>query len=262
MGPEFDPTLDPEFGEIFKDSVERCILNPLYNNIPIIDKSKFIFCMDCARKNIWRREIYPEYKLQRDIKDHSRDQFNLNRMFRYAYEIILPSICEDFKAQQILCNCAEGDDVIAVLTEHFLNTTKDDIIIISCDKDMIQLYNDRVKILNIEGEQREPKTEIEKALKQTINGNITANDYLLFKILIGDGADGIPNVKNGIGPKKAWKYIQDKEALKKLLNEDLTITNSFIRNKKLISMREIPQDVHNIILEEYNNQLKERKDIC
>lgn len=262
LNPEFDPTLDSEFGEIFKGSLERCIINPLYNKIPIIDKSKFIFCIDCARKNIWRREIYPEYKLDRDIRDTGKDSFNLGRIFRYAYEIALPTICEQYNAQMVSCNCAEGDDVIAVLTNYFMNNTKDNIVIISCDKDMLQLYNDRVSIFNIEGEKREPKIELEKAIKQQIDKEISANDYLLFKILIGDASDGIPNIKTGIGPKKAWKYIQDKTMLKQLLSEDITVADSFMRNKKLISMKEIPQKIHDIILEEYKNGLKEDRVIC
>ena len=68
---------------------------------------------------------------------------------------------------------------------------------------------------------------------------------------------GIPNIKTGIGPKKAWKLIEDKSALKSLLKEDITIADSFLRNKRLISMQEIPQDVTNLILEEYTNQLGE-----
>jgi hypothetical protein len=69
---------------------------------------------------------------------------------------------------------------------------------------------------------------------------------------------GIPNIKTGIGPKKAWKLIEDKTALKSLLKEDITIADSFLRNKRLISMQEIPQDVINLILEEYTNQLGEK----
>ena len=68
---------------------------------------------------------------------------------------------------------------------------------------------------------------------------------------------GIPNIKTGIGPKKAWKLIEDKSALKSLLKEDITIADSFLRNKRLISMQEIPTDVSNLILEEYQNQLSE-----
>lgn len=253
QGPDFDPTLDPEYCEIFKSTLRYSILNPILNNTILVDKSKFIFCMDCPRKNIWRREIYPEYKLSRDLKDRSKDKFNMGRMFEYAYSVLLPEICDEFEAKQIMCGCAEGDDVIAVLTKYYLENTNDNIIILSCDKDMVQLYNDRVSIITIEGEKRIPKLELEKAIKTKINHEITAGDFLLFKILIGDQADGIPNIKSGLGPKKAWKLIEDRNLLKNLLKEDITIVDSFKRNKQLISMNEIPLDVHKLILEQLND---------
>jgi 5'-3' exonuclease len=253
-GPEFDPTLDPEFGYIFDETLRYSILNPIRKTTPFIDKSKFIFCMDCPRKNIWRRDFYPEYKLTRDLKDNSKDKFNISRMFKYAYEILLPNICEDFSATKVMCGCAEGDDVIAVLTKYFLDNTNEDIVIISCDKDMVQLYRDRVSIITVEGNTRDPKTELESKLKIKIDNDITAGDFLLFKILIGDSADNIPNIKSGIGPKKAWKYIEDRNLLKQLLKEDITIADSFKRNKRLIAMSEIPQEIHTLVLEEYQQQ--------
>lgn len=90
--PDFDPTIDPEFCEIFKNTLEYSIIRPLQLQLPFIDKSKFIFCMDCARKNIWRRDIYPEYKLSRDLKDNSKDEFNISSIFQYAYNVLLPRI--------------------------------------------------------------------------------------------------------------------------------------------------------------------------
>lgn len=79
--------------------------------------------------------------------------------------------------------------------------------------------------------------------------------FFYIKLLSGDTADGIPNIKTGIGPKKAWKMIEDKNTLKTLLKEDITIADSFLRNKRLISMNEIPKDVSNLILEEFTNQM-------
>lgn len=184
LSPDFDPTLDPEFCEIFLNTIEYSILNPLRNNFPIVDKSKIIFCMDCPRKDIWRREIFPGYKLDRDLQDTSKQKFNISRMFKYANSVILPGLCENYEAMQLRCGCAEGDDVIAVMTKYFLENTKDEVIIISCDKDMVQLANERVTILTSDGTRREPKIELEKAIKQKINDDITCNDFLLFKILI------------------------------------------------------------------------------
>jgi 5'-3' exonuclease len=103
LGPEYDPTLDLEFCSIFNETLRYSILNPAKKLFPIIDKSKFIFCMDCARKNIWRREFFPEYKLTRDLKKPDKDKFNISRMFKYAYDILIPGICEDFGATTVTC---------------------------------------------------------------------------------------------------------------------------------------------------------------
>ena len=129
------------------------------------------------------------------------------------------------------------------------------MIIISCDKDMVQLAGDRVTIITVEGMIREPKEELEKICKMKIKNEINANDFLLFKILIGDSADNIPNVKHGIGPKKAFDLVNNKVKLKELLKEDITNYDNFARNKKLISMNEIPEYIHELILTEYKNKI-------
>ena len=54
-----------------------------------------------------------------------------------------------------------------------------------------------------------------------------------------------------MGPKKAWGLIEDREKLKQLLTEDILVAKSFKRNKQLISMKEIPEKVKNLILEEF-----------
>lgn len=95
MTPELDPTLDPEFNEILKEKFAYQVTNPVKKFLPFLyDESKFIFSLDCERKNIWRRSFFPEYKLNRDLKDKSKDKFNVGKVFRYIYENILPNFCE------------------------------------------------------------------------------------------------------------------------------------------------------------------------
>lgn len=266
LGPEFDPTLDPEFCYMFESNLRYNILKPVQTVFPLVDKSKFVFCMDCSRTNIWRRRFYPEYKLNRDLKDTSKNKFNIGRMFKYAYDVIIPNLCDEFGAHKVLCQYAEGDDVIAVLTKQFLSENENNkVIIVSCDKDMVQLASNRVTIITIDGKRREPKLELQSALKlkTELEEDITANDFLLFKILIGDTADNIPNVKIGMGPKKAFSYVTDKsrDKLKTLLTEDRLIAESFHRNKKLIAMSEIPQEINDLILIELNNEKLIRKNL-
>lgn len=249
--PEFDPTLDPEFNYIFENKFKKCIENPVQKLIPFLDKSKFVFCLDCPRKNIWRRDLYPEYKIQRDTKDTSQDKFNISKTFQYAYSKIIPDYCEENDAHILKCDYAEGDDVIAIFTKYILNQSKfNKVIIVSCDKDMVQLYNKRTHIITCEGLIRNPKSELEKAIREKIKDEITAENFLLFKILLGDPADNIPNIKKGVGNKKAYKLMKDRDELKKLLAEDLSIAKTFKRNKELISMNEIPKAVEELIVEE------------
>lgn len=218
-----------------------------------------IFCTDCARKNIWRREFYPDYKINRDAKDTSKDEFDFGKVFTYAKKMAIPNLCEEFGCVTVSCDCAEGDDVIAVLTKKILNdNSKNKVVIVSSDRDMLQLYQDRVTIITVQGQERTPVKDIEKLAKVKVNDSFSASDFLLFKILIGDRADNIPNIKTGIGAKKALALINDREKLKKMLIEDSLARESFSRNKRLISMNEIPIEVSEMILENYNHALENR----
>ena len=218
-----------------------------------------IFCTVCARKNIWRREFYPDYKINRDAKDTSKDEFDFGKVFTYAKKMSIPNLCEEFGCVTVSCDCAEGDDVIAVLTKKILNdNSKNKVVIVSSDRDMLQLYQDRVTIITVQGQERTPVKDIEKLAKVKVNDSFSASDFLLFKILIGDRADNIPNIKTGIGAKKALALINDREKLKKMLIEDSLARESFSRNKRLISMNEIPIEVSEMILENYNHALENR----
>lgn len=261
LSPTYDPTLDEQFCYMFNKNFQQNVLRPVRNIFPIIDPSKFIFCMDCPRKNIWRRQIYPEYKLNRDTKDKSKDKFDISRVFKYAYDVVIPNFCDTYNAKKIMCNCAQGDDIIAVASKYFTEKNKNlKVVIISCDRDMVQLYSENINIITADGKIRQPKLEMETTLKTTLeNIQISANDFLLHKILLGDVADNIPTVKAGVGPKKAFNLILNKNLLIDLLKSDITIANSFKRNKQLISMNQIPSGVTQLIIEEIQQVFKQDK---
>lgn len=255
--PELDVTADEEYNNIFMETIKHYLTAPAQQIFPFLDKSKFILCADCARKNIWRRDIYPDYKMNRDTKDKSKDKFDINKVFQYANNITIPSIIAEFNCMRISCGCAEGDDVIAVLAKKLIEEDKNNkVVIISSDRDMIQLCQDRLTLITAQGKIRDPKADMAEMLKIDKDDmpEISAKDFLLFKIILGDSSDNIPNIKYGIGPKKAFKIMQDKNLLKAVLSEDQTIYDSFIRNKQLISMNEIPKDIINMITEEYEEE--------
>lgn len=254
-GADFDPTLDQHFNKFFENKFRNTLINAPMKVYPFIDKSKFILCMDCPRKEIWRTDIYPEYKVNRKYQV-SNFEFNVGKVFEYAYNYIIPKICDEFDIIKVQSKSAEGDDIIAVLAQKYVNNGKN-VIIVTGDRDMVQLASDKITIVTSDGTIRDPRTELETILKnKNINCEITANDFLLFKIIVGDNSDDIPNIKDGIGPKRAFDLVTDKNKLKKLLTEDKITAQAFARNKKLIAMSEIPKQVKDLILEVTKQQLE------
>lgn len=258
MGSDYDPTMDEAFNRFFEKKFKSVLIEAPMKVYPFIDKSKYIFCMDCPRKDIWRTDIYPEYKVNRKAQVASFE-FNVSKVFEYAYNYLLPKVCEQFDAIKVQSKSAQGDDVIAVLAQKYVNNGKD-IIIVTGDRDMVQLASDKVTVITHDGTIRNPQTQLETILKKkSITSEITANEFLLFKIIVGDSSDDIPNIKEGIGPKRALELVTNKQKLKKLLTEDHIAAQSFARNKKLIAMSEIPVEVRDLILEVTKQQIEAKE---
>ena len=260
MGPDFNPTTDPQFNWMLQSSLKSIISKVTSQVTPFVDYSKIILCKDCHRANLWRRQIYPDYKMNRDTADHSKDKFNVGKVFQHAYAHIIPSIIGQWNCIKVQCGCAQADDIIAVLTDHLLGQSdQTNVMILTSDRDMIQLCKDRVHLVTAKGQKRDPKEDLQKMTKTILQQQYSAKDFLLFKILIGDSSDNIPNIRRGFGPKTALKYLHDQSSLKKLLLEDKNALESFKRNKKLISMRDIPKDVVDMILQSYEDQKLRQK---
>jgi 5'-3' exonuclease len=149
---------------------------------------------------------------------------------------------------------AEADDVIATLvetTQEFGNHEK--VMIISADKDFIQLQ----KYDNVQ--QFSPLTK--KLVKDT-----NPHKYLFEHVVRGDSGDGVPNVLSGddvfvsesrqtpLRAKKIeeWYKASRNGDMKEILDEQ-TYRN-YIRNKSMIDLSQIPEDVSSRIREEYDKK--------
>ncbi len=246
LGPEFNPTLDQEFVEIFKKRFSTMIDSAMKRYFPWYkEEVKLLFAIDCHRKDLWRRELYPEYKMNRDTKDKSKDKFNIGKVFEFAYQAVLPGI---ENAVLVDNPVAEADDIIYVMCKKFSQDKKNRIVILTGDRDMVQLCKDNISVISAFGEERDPKQEflnIAKMKEKDVSCAISAGDFLLFKILMGDIGDNIPPIKRGFGPKTSAKYVLDKshDSLKKLFKEDPMAAEGFKRNKSLIAMGDIPEIV-------------------
>ena len=148
-----------------------------------------------------RRKLYPEYKNKR------RGKIRLNRINEYEniederHSMLMQlSRCveylETLPLTIISVDNVEADDVIAYIAKQLL--PKSNHIIMSTDKDFLQLVNNRISVWS----PTKKKLYKPETLKEEYE--ITSNNFLTYRILEGDKSDNIPGV-NGIGIKTAVK---------------------------------------------------------
>ena len=143
----------------------------------------------------FRHGLYEEYKANRSTPPEDFAA-QLPRIF---------DITKKFGIKVIGVDGFEADDVIATIVEQTMgDTSLEDVNVrvVSRDKDLEQLLNERVTMYDIHKDK-----EIDlKDLKE--KKGITPDQVVEVQTLTGDTVDNIPGVE-GIGPKTGVKLIQD-----------------------------------------------------
>jgi 5'-3' exonuclease len=129
---------------------------------------------------------------------------------------------------------AEADDIIAVLSRN----TKEQVIIISSDKDFIQLKLENVSIYD----------PIKKIFKEAVD----IERYKTLHYMVGDKSDNILAIKARMGDKTAEKCIHQLDEML-ALNPEMKLRYEF--NKKMIDLDAIPEEIQKNILTEWNKDV-------
>lgn len=216
------------------------------NELDCIDKIDIVFAMDDFTKNSFRKDLYPQYKAQRKL---TPKQFDIFKVRNYIFDVIFKELEleQKYGYKFISVGGAEADDVIATI----VNKCSDDYmlkILIASDHDFVQLEN--IKQIDLFGKEVECKIGDIK---------VTPSEYLLGKILLGDGADNISKVFKGVGNKKVIGLIKDREKLKTMLKENAECARQYKLNKQLISFSEIPENLTKSICEKFNQIIYENE---
>ena len=212
-----------EFLEKFRDVFIKKLLElPKTLNL---ENPTIMVGKDCPRKDIWRMEIFPEYKGNRNSDTDPLlklcfkmvYQENLFQMGGVQYTIYHPRL--------------EADDVIALHTKHLRETEASAFIhIITSDTDYLQLLGDNIEIYTLN------KTLLRDS--KSFDGNV--EKYLFCKCLMGDKSDNIPSAFPKCGEKTANKCWNNPEYLnKKLFN--LGVKEQLNKNKQLIDFNNVPE---------------------
>ena len=205
-------------------------LKSLRYTCDILKPSRCIIVFDGKNGSGRRQKIYPEYKATRKVKKRlnrnvdwgtapqDEEQSMIQQMGRvvvYLEQLPLTLICVDG---------IEADDTMAYISQQLL--PESDIILMSTDKDFLQLVDDRVKVWS--------PTKKKLYNKQSVleEYGIPSRNILTYRILDGDKSDNINGVQ-GAGLKSLIKYIplmtEDEDFTAKDLLEFVKNTDSKIK---------------------------------
>ena len=229
--------------ELEEDMVRHMILNSIrmYRTMFKDEYGEIVLAYDS--RHYWRRDIFPQYKQNRkkgrenDTKDWD-SIFGLLNAMKSEFKEILP-----YKFLEVYG--AEADDIIGVLIKDPKKWFTEKRMIISGDKDFIQLQKYPFV------QQWSPIT------KKAVNG-YDPDVYIQEHILKGDTSDGIPNVlspdntftdglrQKPLSRKKIESWVGADEKYISTWNDE--VKRNYQRNSMLIDLTNTPEDIEIKIL--------------
>ncbi|MFL2509755.1 MAG: DNA polymerase I [Alphaproteobacteria bacterium] len=164
--------------------------NMLVKLIEDYREEKLIVIFDAAREN-FRNKIFPEYKANRgETPEDLIPQFNL-----------IKQCVKAFKIPQLEIEGFEADDIIGSYS-NLASKLKISSLIVSSDKDLMQLVNEKVEMLD---PMKNKKIGIPEVIEKF---GVEPKKVIQIQALTGDKVDNIPGAP-GIGPKTALELIKE-----------------------------------------------------
>jgi DNA polymerase-1 len=167
-----------------------------------------------ARGKTFRHDLYPEYKAGREAQPE-----DLAVQFPLAREIV-----DALRVPILEAPGVEADDLIARLVRGAPPGAR--VSIVSTDRDLMQLVNDRVQLLDGIRDRRYGPAEVEARF------GVPPAQLLDLRALVGDTSDNIPGV-HGIGEKGGAQLIQQWGDLETLIAHAAEVKNKRAREALL-----------------------------
>ena len=227
--------------ELSENLVRHMVLNSLRAHNKKFRKDYGEMVIACDSGKVWRRQAFPNYKAGRKA-NREKSGHNWELIFD-----ILANVKNEIKQflpyKVIELETAEADDIIAVLCRRI----KEKILILSGDKDFIQLHNERIKQYN-------------PVLNKFVGKDENPSLYIKEHILRGDRSDGIPNVlsDDNVFIEGRRQTPLSKKKVESWVNEVVpTFTEeqqkNYERNRQLIDLNCIPKELEDKINREFEN---------
>ena len=233
--------------ELNEDLVRHMVLNSLRGHNKKFRKEYGEMVIACDSKNVWRREIFPNYKAGRKAT-REKSQHDWDAIFSMLHTI-KDEIRSFLPYKVIELETAEADDIIATLVKRIQNQVgpnhEKKVLILSGDKDFIQLHSPNVKQYN-------------PVLNKFVGKGEDPVIYIKEHILKGDRSDGVPNVlsDDNVFIEGRRQRPLSKKKIDAWVNEVfMTFTEeeqkNYSRNRRLIDLSCIPPELEEKIINEF-----------
>lgn len=167
--------------------------------------SQVIICWD-GKRSKQRLKLLPEYKAHRDIKNRT-DKKNLYRDVKRAKKLF-----HAMGITQAHSKFVEGDDMLYMVVKKSVLFNR--VVIISGDKDFLQLVNKDVSLYN----PRQDTLEV-PGLVNAHHYGVHIQQMVDFFCLVGDKSDNIPGY-SGIGEVRGAKFLEKFGSIKAYLDDE------------------------------------------
>jgi DNA polymerase-1 len=187
--------------------------------IKVNNPTKVIVVFDGVGGSNSRKYLYPDYKANRhktrvtnyssfssrEEEDESISN-QIGRLVNYFQCLPISMICVDG---------LEADDIIGYLTAEYENNSNTSAItIMSADQDFLQLVSKKTSVYS------PVKKKIYKSEDVLREFNVTTENFLMRKVLMGDMSDNVPGVPK-LGPKKLEKLFPELSSSTKISLQEI-----------------------------------------
>ncbi|WP_462137867.1 DNA polymerase I [Candidatus Mycalebacterium sp.] len=151
-----------------------------------------------SKGRTFRKEIYPEYKANRDAPPE-----DLSPQIEKIMELT-----EAMGVRMVQKEGFEADDLMATIAVA-AEKRGEEVVLVTGDKDFCQLVSEKITIYD---PMKESKTRIAGVVEKY---GLPPGKFVDFLALVGDSSDNIPGVE-GVGPKGAAKLLAEYGSLENL----------------------------------------------
>ena len=242
-------TINRDNLELSEDLVRHMVLNSLRGHNKKFRKEYGEMVIACDSGNVWRKQAFPNYKAGRKA-NRAKSEHDWTMIFD-----IISKVKNEIKTflpyKVIELDTAEADDIIATLVRKHQSIIAPNhekkVLILSGDKDFIQLHNENVRQYN-------------PVLNKFVGKGEEPSIYIKEHILKGDRSDGIPNVlsDDNVFIEGRRQRPLSKKKIEAWCNEIVPTFNdeeqkNYERNKTLIDLNCVPKELEDKINREFEN---------